>query len=129
MNGQPITDSIDVLWTGAPIITNTGGTTFTAANGGVSAALTFSVADINGNPMSAGTQIVVESSVGETIGASETTMFDTFATGEGTTTFTVYVKDADPADIDPAESGDVKVTVSHPIYGSYKLVLATGTVD
>ncbi|MHB1048861.1 MAG: Ig-like domain-containing protein [Bacteroidota bacterium] len=129
MNGQPITDSITVLWTGAPIITNTGSTTFTTPNGGISGALTFSVADFNGNPMSAGTQIVVESSVGEVIGASETTMFDTFSIGEGTTTFTVYMKDADPADVDPAESGDVKVTVNHPIYGSYKLVLATGTVD
>ena len=56
-------------------------------------------------------------------------MYDTFSTGEGITTFTVYIQDAAPGDTNPPESGEIDVTVNHPVYGVYTLVLATGTVD
>jgi hypothetical protein len=128
-NGTHISDSIVVLWTGAPIITNTGTNTFTIPDSGSSGAFTFSVVDINGNPLSAGTTISVASTVGTVTGAIATTLNDTFSTGEGITTFTVYLKDDAPGDPNPPVDGEIKVTVVHPVYGTYSSVLATGTVD
>jgi hypothetical protein len=128
-NGVHITDSIVVLWTGAPIITNTGPSTFTIPDSGTSGAFTFSVVDKNGNPLSSGTSITVSSTVGTVTGAITTILNDTFSTGEGITTFSVYLEDDVPGDANPPALGDLKVSVVHPVYGTYSLVLASGTVD
>ena len=128
-DGTLVSDSLLILWTGAPIITNTGASTFTVADGGVSGAFTFQVADIYGHPMSAGTTISVTSTAGTMLGQTSTLMNDTFAKGNGTTTFTVYIGDATPGDANPPDNGEIDVTVTHPVYGTFTLVLATGTVD
>jgi hypothetical protein len=128
-DGAFITDSVLVLWTGAPVITNTGGSSFTVANGGTSGAFTFKVVDKLGHPLSAGTTINVSSTVGVVTGAVSTTLYDTFSTGEGITTFTVFIKDAVTTDVDPPADGQIIVSVAHPVYGTYTMVLASGTVD
>lgn len=128
-NGTFVTDSILVLWTGAPVIVNTGVDTFTVANGGSRGPFTFKVTDIYGHPLSAGTTISVVAGAGTVTGATSTTLYDTFSTGEGITTFTVYLNDDNNQETDPPVSTDLRVQVTHPVYGKYELILATGSVD
>ncbi len=127
-NGALILDSILILWTGSPVITNTGTTTFTVANGGGAGPFTFSVSDIYGHPLSAGTTISVSANAG-VVDGGPWTLYDTFATGNGITTFSVNLKDDNTTDINPAVPATLRVTVTHPVYGTYELILASGTVD
>jgi hypothetical protein len=63
-------------------------------------------------------------------GNANITMPDTFSTGSGFTDFTVLIKDANPSDTDPnAHPSVLYVVVNHPIYGTYKVVLAQGSVQ
>ncbi len=125
-----VIDSLEILWTGQPIITRTSGpTSFTIANGGSGVVWTFTVVDRFAHAMSAGTSIAVSAGVGSVSGNADITMFDTKSTGAGITEFTIQVDDPDPADIDPAESALVTVIVTHPTYGTFKAVLASGTID
>jgi hypothetical protein len=128
-NGVQVLDSILVLWTGQPIFTNTGASTFTVSNGGISSALTFTIQDRYNHPMSNGTTITVETTEGEVVGQKDIKMPDTFSSGNGLTSFTVQIKDANTTDTDPAKEASVYVNVNHPVYGSYKFLLASGTVD
>ncbi|MFA6540371.1 MAG: hypothetical protein WCT99_02120 [Bacteroidota bacterium] len=128
-DGTFISDSILILWTGAPVIVNTGVDTFTVGNGGSRGPFTFKVTDIYGHPLSAGTTISVVAGAGSVTGASATTLYDTFSTGEGVTTFTVYLNDDNNQETDPPVSTDLRVQVTHPVYGKYELILATGSVD
>ncbi|MBI2429359.1 MAG: hypothetical protein HYV29_11310 [Ignavibacteriales bacterium] len=125
-----ISDSVEILWTGAPIITKTGGpATYTIANAGSDGPFTFTVADYLGHPMSKGTTIQVEGTGLTVDGNANITMVDTKSSGAGLTSFTVSIKDSDVNDTDPPVVSILTVTVTHPVYGTTKLNLATGTVD
>lgn len=129
-NGTFVADSILVLWTGEPIITKLDTlTSFTVPNGGGAGPFRFRVADIYGHPMSAGTRISVTADAAVVSGDALIVMRDTFASGSGTTEFTVIVRDPNPLDTDPPTPSILKVEVAHPVYGTYTLVLATGTVN
>lgn len=127
-----VKDSVLMLWTGHPIISNvTGPTTFAITNGGAAGPWTFTIADKFGHPMSPGTTIDV-SGTGLLVDgdAVKLVMPDTFASGPGTTTFTVVASDVDPANINvPPTMSVLTLTINHPVYGVYKLVLATGSVQ
>ena len=60
--GVIVTDSIMLLWSGIPIISNLNPATFNIANGG-SQTITFTVSDQNGHPLAAGTTISVTGQV------------------------------------------------------------------
>jgi hypothetical protein len=129
-NGTFIADSILVLWTGEPIITKLDTiSTFTVPNGGGVGPFRFRVADLYGHPVSAGTTISVTAEGALVTGDALVTMRDTFARGSGTTEFVVTVRDPNPNDVDPPFPTILRVTVVHSVYGTYTLVLATGTVD
>ncbi|MEW5798609.1 MAG: hypothetical protein AB1728_06345 [Bacteroidota bacterium] len=125
-----IKDSVEILWSGSPVITKTGGpATFTIANAGSAGPFTFTVADYLGHPMSQGTTIAVEGSGLKISGDANITMPDTKSSGAGLTSFTISIEDSDPNDTDAPLVSILTVNVSHPVYGVYKLILATGTVD
>jgi hypothetical protein len=130
-DGAPVIDSALILWTGAPIITLTGGpASYAIANGGSAGPYTFTVLDRLGNPMASGTTITVTADACTVNGDANMTMPDTQVGGAGLTSFTVLLKDADPLNSPPAPAPSVlTVTVTHPVYGTYKLVLASGTVN
>ncbi|MGH2569449.1 MAG: hypothetical protein ACRDGA_14010, partial [Bacteroidota bacterium] len=131
-NGARVADSILVLWTGQPVLTKTDAiTSFNISNGGSAGPFTFTVADKYGHPMSAGTTITVTApSLTVSGNGASVTMFDTFATGPGITSFTVTVSDADPSSTaSPPNQSQVLVTVTHSVYGQRTLILATGTVQ
>ena len=135
-----VKDSVLVVWTGQPIISNlTGPTTFTIPNGGSEGPWTFTIADKYGHPMSKGTTISV-SGTGLTIDgdAVDLIMRDTppdqktftVPEGSGITTFTIIASDADPkTTASPPNKSVITLTINHPVYGEYKQVLAVGTVE
>jgi hypothetical protein len=126
-----VIDSILMLWTGAPIITITSGpATFAIPDAGSAGPWTFTVQDRFGHPMSPGTVISAVADGCAVDGNANITMPDTFSTGSGFTDFTVLIKDANPSDTDPnAHPSVLYVVVNHPIYGTYKVVLAQGSVQ
>lgn len=129
-SGAQVIDSLLMLWTGAPIVVKTDATpTFTINNGGGAGPFTFTVMDRYGHPMSAGTQINVAGPGLVVDGNANITMLDTFASGPGTTSFTVSISDADPTDTSLPIPSILTVTVIHPVYGTVKLNLASGSVD
>ncbi len=129
-NGAQVLDSALVLWTGRPIITKTdANSTFTVPQGGSAGPFTFTVQDLYGHPMSAGTTITVTAENAQVNGDATVLMPDTFTSGPGTTSFTVSLQDPDPIDTNPPAVSILKVTVVHSIYGTLTLVLATGTVN
>ena len=126
-----VMDSIQILWTGAPIITRTGGPSpFTVLNGGTAGPFTFTVVDEFGHPMSPGTTITVAADGCNVSGDANVTMPDTQAGGAGLTNFTVVLQDAAPTTINnPLQPSALVVSVTHPVYGTYKVVIATGSVE
>ncbi|MFZ4619048.1 MAG: hypothetical protein ACOYNS_00705 [Bacteroidota bacterium] len=125
-----ILDSVDILWTGSPIVTKTDAiNSYTIANGGTAGPFSFTVLDYLGHPMSEGTSIAVEATGLEVSGNANITMPDTKSTGAGLTSFTFTVKDANLTDTEPPAASLITVIVTHPVYGTYKRVIASGTVD
>jgi hypothetical protein len=129
--GAEIRDSILLIVTGRPIITKTGGpATYAISNAGSAGPWTFTVVDQLGHPMSAGTNISVSAPGGTTQGNGNVTMPDVIGTGSGVTSFSVTLVDADATTSNtPPLSGDLLVTVNHPVYGSFTLILASGTIQ
>ena len=126
-----VLDSLLILWTGAPEIksTDTLGN-YVIPNGGTAGPYTFTVEDRFGHPMSAGTSITVLADACTVNGDANITMPDTQVGGPGLTSFTVLLKDADPLVTPPAPVPSVlTVIITHPVYGTYKLVIASGTVN
>jgi hypothetical protein len=128
-----VMDSVQILWTGSPIITMTGGpASFAIPNGGSAGPYTFTVLDRLGHPMSPGTGITVTADACTVNGDANISMPDTQVGGPGLTSFTVLLIDSNPppapATVPPTPSV-LTVTVTHPVYGTYKLVLASGTVQ
>ncbi len=131
-NMEEISDSIKILWTGKPIITKTSGaSTFAVLNAGSAAGFTFTVKDYLGHPMSPGTTITVSGNGLSVDGDSNILMPDTFSTGAGLTDFTINsISDSNPlTTAAPVLQTSVKVTVTHSVYGTYTLTLASGTVQ
>jgi len=125
-----ISDSLEILWTGAPILTKTDAiNTYTVVNGGSAGPFTFTVQDYLNHPMSSGTVISVSANGLTVDGNVNITMPDTKSTGAGITSFTFTVTDADVTDTDPPAASLITLTVTHPVYGTFKKVLASGTVD
>ncbi len=125
-----ITDSLEILWTGSPVITKTDAiNTFTILNGGSEGPFTFTVQDYLGHPMSAGTTITVDAPGLTVNGDANVTMPDTKSSGAGLTSFSFTVKDANTTDTDPPAVSLITITVTHPVYGTFKKVIASGTVD
>jgi hypothetical protein len=134
-----VVDSVLMLWTGAPIVSNvTGPTTFAIPNAGSAGPWTFTIADKYGHPMSPGTTITVSGTGLAISGDANLTMGDigpdqkTFIvrTGPGITTFTVIASDADPSNAAAAPiQSALTIDINHPVYGDTKIVIATGTVD
>ncbi|KAB2926076.1 MAG: hypothetical protein F9K22_01945 [Bacteroidetes bacterium] len=125
-----IADSVEILWTGKPVLTKTGGpATYTIAQGGSDGPFTFTVADYLSHPMSEGTSISVSGTGLVVSGNANVVMPDTKSSGPGLTTFTISIADADPTDTNPPVESRLILTVTHPVYGTYTLELAAGTVD
>ncbi len=100
--GVNVTAQTVVLFSGVPSISNLSATSFTVPRGGSSPAITFTVADENGNPLSAGTSINVSLQFtpppNTTINLSLTgdisvSLGDTQVRGTGTTQFSFRVVD------------------------------------
>lgn len=126
-----ITDSVTILWSGKPIITRTdgGATSYALANGGSVGPLTFTVKDRLGHPMVAGTTITVSGNGLSIDGNVPATLFDTQFGGSGITDFTFNIADADATTIAPQPTKfTLTVTVTHPVYGTFTKVFASGTV-
>lgn len=125
-----VRDSVEILWTGKPIITKTDTiNTFTIANAGSAGPFTFTVQDYLNHPMSSGTSIIVEANGLVVNGNANVTMPDTKSTGAGITSFTFTVTDENTVDSDDPFASLITVVVTHPVYGTYKRVIASGTVD
>jgi hypothetical protein len=125
-----ITDSLEILWTGSPVITKTDAiNTFTIANAGGTGPFTFTAQDYLGHPLSARTTITVDAPGLTVDGNSNVVMPDTKSSGAGLTSFSFNVKDASITDTDPPIPTLITIIVTHPVYGTYKKVIASGTVD
>jgi hypothetical protein len=120
-----------MLWTGKPIITKTfGEDTYDVPDAGFAGPWSFRVEDRYHHPMSPGTMISVSAAGALIDGNANITMGDTFYSGNGTTDFTIIISDAAPHDLDPNPAPSVLyVTVEHPVYGTYKYMLASGVIN
>jgi hypothetical protein len=138
--GGIVEDSIYVLWTGRPVSpfnwTVTGPGAFIVPHGGSAGPWTFQIRDRFGDPLSSGTTITV-SATGTVADMDPVTLADTWsgangATAYGITDFTVNIHDTEKSS-DPDTHKDIsttlRVTVNHPLYGSYSFDLASGIVD
>jgi hypothetical protein len=126
-----VLDSLLILWTGAPIVALTGGPgAYAIPNGGSAGPFTFTVLDRLNHPMSPGATITATADGCTVSGDANVSMPDTQVGGAGLTSFTVLLNDAAPLIIPPSPAPSVlTVTVTHPVYGTYKRVLASGTVN
>ncbi|MBN1397848.1 MAG: hypothetical protein JXA06_07440 [Bacteroidetes bacterium] len=143
-NGTWVRDSILVLWTGNvhPSSLNvTGPETFDIPNGGSAGPWSFTVVDKYGHPMSEVTAINVAGAGLAIYGNVNKTMLDTppsftppntytAPSGPGITEYTFIARDADPKNVsDPPTLSLLTITIIHPVYGTYEIVIASGTVE
>jgi len=112
-DNQEIEKSVNVLFTSSNAIISATPTTFDLdANGG--ATFQYTVTDINGNPMPAGTGISVEAGDGiEITGASDFTLGNQLFPGPGATEFQFSIRDTDDQSNDPADL-TLKIVVTAP---------------
>ncbi|MDZ7806927.1 MAG: hypothetical protein U5K71_07410 [Gracilimonas sp.] len=112
-DSQEIEKNVMVLFTSSEALISANPTTFDLQpNGGAS--FTYTVTDINGNPMPAGTQISVEGGEGiEVTGATDFTLGNRLNTGPGSTEFNFSIRDTDEESNDPADL-TIKITVTSP---------------
>lgn len=147
--GLDIWDSVRVLWSGMPVspfdwtvyrdnpVTPVGmiPDTFTVQHGGSAGPWYFEIRDRLGNPLSGGTQITVSGgSAVNIIGDASIRLPDTQVGANNTyaggiTNFEVAVEDVHKiSDTPETRTSILKVFITHPIYGEFSFVLATGTV-
>lgn len=112
-DSQEIEKSVVILFTSSEALISATPTTFDLqANGGAS--FTYTVTDINGNPMPAGTQFSVEGGEGiEVTGATDFTLGNRLFPGPGSTEFNFSIRDTDEDSNDPADL-TIKITVTSP---------------
>ncbi|MBP8975622.1 MAG: hypothetical protein KBG83_02795 [Bacteroidetes bacterium] len=130
-SGSVVQDSIILLWTGEPVIVKTAGpdTFIIPDDGNAGETWRFTVTDKLGHPLSAGTTISISSPHATPTTDANVTLGDTFRTGDGITSFYVQLEDDYPNDTKSAPDQCVlQVVVVHPVYGTYRLTLATGQV-
>ncbi len=130
--GNVVSDSLFVLWTGAPIIVKTSGpATYNLAPGGSAGPWTFTVTDRLGHPLSRGTNISVGGTGVQVNGQASVTLVDAFSGGSGVTDFTVSIQNANggPTALSAPVTGILMVTVNHQTYGVYTFPLATGVAN
>jgi len=131
-NGTVVKDSVLLLWTGPPIISLVSGPPdgWTIAKGSGIGPWFFTVMDRYGHPMSAGTTITVSAVNGKATGHANVSMADVQVSGLGFTLFQVSLSNVDgPGGINPATASDLIVSVAHPIYGGYSLIIGSGTMQ
>jgi hypothetical protein len=124
--GLIVHDSIRILFSGTPIITYPGADTFSTGVGRCTN-FSFTIADVNGNPISPGSTIAlaVESSTSFTTSPS-ITMPDVQSSGPGTTAFTFALCDVLE---EPPEGGGATVSIVVTWEGNtFRRTIATGTI-
>jgi hypothetical protein len=134
--GNVVHDSVLLLWTGKPIITKTGGPApgYNIPKGGTALSpYTFTVMDIYNHPMSAGTSISASADGGLVSGNLNNSIPDVQLVGpdpNGITSFSIVLSNADKVGgTNPAIASQLIVTVVHPVYGTFTLILDSGTMQ
>lgn len=112
-DSQPMSKSVNIVFSTSNALISANPTTFDLPpNGGAS--FTYTVTDLNGNPMAAGTTIEVEGGDGiEVTGANNVTLGNNLFPGPGATEFNFSIRDTDEDSNDPA-SLTLKITVTSP---------------
>ncbi|MBF8297068.1 MAG: hypothetical protein HW389_3613, partial [Bacteroidetes bacterium] len=130
-SSDQLKDSVNILWSGDIVLVKTGGpASYTIGNGGSAGPWTFTVLDRLVHPLSKGTSISVSAPGGSVSGNANITLPDELTTGAGITSFSISLQDSDPATANvPPLIGDLDVTVTHPVYGTKVLTLASGTIQ
>lgn len=130
--GEAVTDTVIVLFSGAPQIKNVNPTTLAVPRAGSSGPINFNVSDRNGNPLAAGTTIRVtlqyEPPPNTTINLRVTgdvsiTLGDTQARGSGTTDFTFEVQDQTIGGIPARIPITVLIEVNSPLFNPMRYIL------
>jgi hypothetical protein len=129
--GQVVTDSIKLLWTGAPIFTKTGGPSgFSIPKGGSVGPYTFTIVDRFNHPMTSGTAISASANAGIVTGNVGVSLPDVIAGGPGITSFSIVLTNADgPTGTNPPVASQLVVTVAHGVYGTFSYILDAGTMQ
>lgn len=125
-NNVLIEKSVNVVFStsGASISANP--TTFDLQPGG-GETFTYTVTDLNGNPMAAGTSISVEAGEGmEVTGDANITLGNYIFPGPGATQFTFSIRDTDDESIEPADLS-ISITVVSPSGEETSLTPINGT--
>ena len=131
-NGTVVKDSVHILWTGPPIIAFLSGppanpNSFNIPKGGSDGPWTFTVMDQYNHPMTAGTQISASAVNGIVSGNVPQSLPDVQS---GFTNYTVSLTNSEKAGgINPPVQSQLIVTVAHPVYGTYTLILASGIMQ
>ncbi len=114
-DNQEISESVQILFSTSQANISASPTTFNIPNGG-GATFSYTVTDLNGNPMAAGTQIKVEAGEGiEVTGDANFTLGDFLTPGPGHTEFNFSIRDTDDeADANAAASLTIKISVAAP---------------
>ncbi|MFH5886238.1 carboxypeptidase regulatory-like domain-containing protein [Halalkalibaculum sp. DA3122] len=112
-NDNRISKQINVVFSTRGALIDASPTTFDLSpNGGES--FSYTVTDLNGNPMAAGTEISVEAGEGiEVTGDSDFTLGNHLFPGPGATEFNFSIRDTDEESNDPA-SLTIKISVTTP---------------
>ena len=127
-NGTTVKDSVKLLWTGPPIIAKVSGpAAFNIPKGGSDGSWVFTVMDLYNHPMSARTTITVSAAGGVAAGDAAVTLPDVQS---GFMNFIVDLYHAEKVGgTNPPTASKLIVTVNHPVYGTYSLTLASGTMQ
>ena len=129
--GNVVADSVRLLWTGPPVITRTSGiSNFSVPKGGTVGPWTFTVTDVYNHPLSSGTSISASAVGGVVSGNAGVTLPDVQFGGAGITSFTITLTNSDPATgVNPPSASQLIVTVTHPVYGTFSVILDSGTMQ
>jgi len=123
--GEHIWTWTPVIFSGCSAILNVNPLIFDIPNGG-SQAFTFSVHDLNGNPLTQGTKISVAASVGSVLGDVDVTIPDTRSASW--TSFSFVLFDDEAGESDPANSCVVTISVTSEANGDASSIIM-GTLD
>jgi hypothetical protein len=123
--GVPVWTATRTIFSGDASIYDVTPDSFAVADGG-SQSFTFRVHDLNGNPLTAGTKITVESTLGELIGDIDMTLPDTQS--PGWTEFSFQLTDEVAGDTGPPQSCFVTISVQSSSSGNVTRNIL-GTID
>ncbi len=129
--GEVIKDRTTVLFSGLTddiAVTSAGSIPFTISDGG-SQNFSYTVQDINGNPLMGGSTITVTTSAGGVSGDVNITIPDSRDSGPGITNFSLTVFDSAPGEDPPKAAEDAVMTIRVISLNGNNLVNISGTVD